>query len=246
MDPLPSSKNLDTLVAQYTEFFFELSGSDALFSKFRSSLPERTPVESKVVGSLWYHLSDAIVDILCIALANIKNTRIRHLVIQTAYEELGESSIDKVHTLLLRDTLAHAGVTTTDILRWSGHEGVNRALGALLDDLRSCTDDAEICGLLLGIEIIAYPNVDNVVDYLSHSEEVAAAVRASEWVRLHHEIDEAHIYRAVRVYVEHMPDLASQRRCVAAFMRAIRFWEEFWEEIATTTRAVRAARAALA
>jgi len=46
--------------------------------------------------------------------------RVRHLVAQTVYEELGENSIDSIHTNLL------AGLDGTDILRWSGPEGALR------------------------------------------------------------------------------------------------------------------------
>jgi len=222
-------------VAEQTQFFHSLAQADELFGAFRRSVPERSLANSKIVGALWFHLSEAIVDILCIALARLNNPKIRHFVVQTAYEELGEDSPDKLHTKLLLNMLQRAGVNEQDILRWSGHEGVNREIDKLKKDLWDSPSDVEICGILLGMEIIAYQNVDNVLDYLSSSEDVGAAVRATEWAKLHHQLEEGHSRRAVTGGVEHVPDLTSQRRCVAAFMRTIRFWRQFWAEIADAT-----------
>ena len=234
----------DDEVSSYIEFFNDLSQPQKIFTPFRSALPGRNQTQARIVGALWYHLSEAIVNILCLALSKLENPHIRHLVAQTVYEELGEDSAENIHTDLLRQMLHIAGVHDADILRWSGHEGVNQAIDALMSELEGCESDAEICGLLLGMEIIAYQNVDNVIDYLSHDEQVSAAVQDTAWARLHHQLEEGHIRRAVSVFVRHVPELTNQRQFVRTFMRTIRFWSDFWGEIAAATREVLDAQAA--
>ena len=237
--PASASIPSEDRISTYIDFFNDLSKPESIFRAFQAAVPEKTADHAKVIGSLWYHLSEAIVDILCVALAKLKKPRIRHLVAQTVYEELGESSIDSIHTNLLRDMLLLARVDDTDILRWSGHEGINREIDALKGDLEACETDAEICGLLLGMELIAYQNVDTVIDYLSFNEAVGVAVRETPWARLHHQLEEGHIRRAVSVFVDDVPELTSQRHFVRTFMRTMRFWSEFWGQIAAATHAGR-------
>lgn len=242
--PAINSISSDDQLSSYVDFFNGLSQPDRIFKAFRDAVPERGPVEAQVIGALWYHLSEAIVDILCIALAKLNNPRIRHLVVQTVYEELGEGSLDQLHTDLLRAMLLLAGIEDSHILRWSGHEGINRTLDSLKADLEACGSDAEICGLLLGMELVAYQNVDNVIDYLSYSKEVGAAVSDTPWARLHHQLEEGHIRRAVSVFALYVPDFGSQRKFVRTFMCTIRFWEQFWREIAAATVSFRSAELA--
>lgn len=233
---LPSVGNGD-IVAEYTRFFQNLARPTVLFDSFRAQVTARTPQRAKVVGSLWYHLSEAIVDILCISLSKLENPRIRHHVIQTAYEELGEDSEAKIHTLLLRECLHIAGVTDADILAWSGHEAVNQCIESLRENLLACVSDEEICGILLGMEIIAFENIGNVVDFLSYSDEVSERVNATEWVRLHNTLEEAHIHRSVSVFVQHVGDFTARRKFVQKYMQTIRFWARFWNAIASAATA---------
>lgn len=238
---IPADFNHDEKISQYTSFFHGLSQPNQIFAPMQAIMEGRNKAECKVVGALWYHLSEAIVDILCIALAKLKNPMIRHLVVQTAYEELGETSPDNIHTDLLREMLHKADITDVDILRWSGHEGVNEAISSLKSQLWNAKTDAEICGILLGMEIIAYNNVDCVVDHLSRNEEVSELVRNTPWTTMHHQLEEGHIRRAVSVFVDYIPNLTGQRDSVAAFMSTIRFWEDFWGEIAATVQDMRVA-----
>ncbi|MCG8424006.1 MAG: iron-containing redox enzyme family protein [Proteobacteria bacterium] len=219
-------------VAYYMKFFTELAQPNRLFDSFRDAVPEKTPERAKIVGSLWYHLSEAIVDVLCLALAKLENPRIRHFVVQTAYEELGESSESKIHTDLLRDSLLVADVDENDILAWSGYPDVRDAITSLRDNLDACTSDAEICGVLLGMELIAYENIGNVVDYLSYSDEVARLVAATEWVRLHNTLEEAHIERSVSIFVRYVTSYTARRKFVGKFIQVMHFWERFWASIA--------------
>ena len=229
------SASSDERIQQYIRFFNDLSEPERIFEAFRAGVPEKSPNNAKVIGALWYHLSETIVDVLCVALAKLRTPHIRHLVAQTVYEELGEASPDLIHTDLLRRMLLVADVDDVDILRWSGHAGVNRTIDSLMTELHGCSSDAEICGLLLGMELIAYQNVDNVIDYLSFNSEVGAAVSDTPWARLHHQLEEGHIRRAVSIFVDHVPELHEQRPFVRTFMSTIRFWEDFWGEIAAAT-----------
>lgn len=232
-----ASDSYNTTVEQYTKFFQELARPSEIFGNFRKSVPSKTHEGAKVIGSLWYHLSEAIVDVLCTALAKLENPKIRHFVIQTAYEELGEDSEDKIHTDLLRESLRAAGVTDVDILTWSGAKDVHASIESLYENLNSCISDEEICGVLLGMEIIAYENIANVVDYLDYSDDIGRQVRATEWVRLHNTLEEAHIHRSVSVFVRHVSDFTSRRKFVQKFMQTMEFWNEFWAAIARTASA---------
>jgi hypothetical protein len=225
----------DERVTHYTNFFLKLADPDRIFQSFESKIPVKSRDTAKVIGSLWYHLSEAIVDILCVALAKLENPYIRHFVIQTAYEELGENSEKMIHTTLLRQCLKVAGVDESDILKWSGEAGVKEAIDKLHQNLKACKSDAEICGLLLGLEIIAYENIRNVVNSLTYSEAVGKKVMATPWVRLHNTMEEEHIRRAVSVFVRFTPDLTSQRKFVHRFCQAIEFWQQFWGAIAKAT-----------
>lgn len=219
-------------VEKYVDFFNDLCAPDQIFEAFRDQVREKSPARAKVIGALWYHLSEAIVDILCVALAKLETPQIRHLVAQTVYEELGEASPDQIHTDLLRQMLRVADVTDVDILRYSGHKGINEAIDGLMGRLHACQSDAEVCGLLLGMELIAYQNVDNVIDYLSYDSEVGTAVSDTPWARLHHQLEEGHIRRAVSIFVDHVTALHDQRQFTKSFMATMRFWSEFWSSIA--------------
>ena len=219
-------------VSHYTDFFMRLAKPEEIFPPFKAAIPQQSYETSVVIGSLWYHLSEAIVDYLCTSLAKLENPYIRHFVVQTAYEELGEESEDKLHTDLLRHTLKVAGIHDNDILEWSGEMDVKASLDTLHAQLDECQTDAEIAGLLLGLEIIAFENIQNVVDSISYSEEVAARVLETDWVRMHNVMEEAHIRRAVSVFVRFMPDLTSQRKFVHRFSQAMDFWKAFWGSVA--------------
>jgi len=219
-------------VAHYTDFFLRLAKPEQIFPPFEAAIPEKSQETAAVIGALWYHLSESIVDFLCKALGQLENPYIRHFVVQTAYEELGEDSEDMLHTDLLRQTLRVAGVTDNDILEWSGDMGVKASLERLHAHLAACRSDAEISGILLGLEIIAFENIQNVINAISYSGEVGDAILETDWVRLHSTMEEAHIRRAVGVFVRFTPDLTSQRKFVHRFCQAMDFWKEFWGAVA--------------
>lgn len=219
-------------VANYTRFFMELAKPEEIFPVFEATIPEKSQESATVIGSLWYHLSESIVDFLCKALGKLENPYIRHFVVQTAYEELGEDSEQMLHTDLLRQTLSVAGVTDTDILRWSGDMKVKESLEWLHQELDSCQTDAEITGILLGLEIIAYENIQNVLKAICYSDPVTDRVMETDWVRLHNQMEEHHIHRAVSVFVRYVTDLTSQRKFVQRFTQAMVFWQRFWAAVA--------------
>ena len=219
-------------VAHYTEFFTRLAKPETIYPVFEAAVPEKSYESAVVIGSLWYHLSESIVDFLCKALGQLESPYIRHFVVQTAYEELGESSESMLHTDLLRHTLKVAGINDNDILEWSGEMGVKASLETLHSHLADCRTDAEIAGILLGLEITAYENIQNVVNAISYSSSVEERVLDTDWVRMHNQMEEEHIRRAVSVFIRFVPDLTAQRKFVHRFCQAMDFWRQFWGAVA--------------
>ena len=154
------------------------------------------------------------------------------MVIQTAYEELGETREDDIHTDLLRHTLKCAGVNADDILALSGHRPARAALDALMTRLHGCRSDAEITGILLGMELVAYENIDLVVDYLGYDDATKRRVADTRWTRMHHALEEEHIRRAVSVFVDHVTTPEQRRAFVRCFTDTMAFWREYWSSIA--------------
>ncbi len=221
-------------------FFRRSANAEAIFDGFRRRVIRRDVTRARVVGGLWYHLSEHIVDVLCTALAGLSDPHIRHLVVQTAYEELGENDPNHIHTDLLRETLAVASVSGEDILTWSGHPTIRRLMTDMMEQLRSYQTDAEIAGMLLGMELVAYENIDLVVDYLGHEPAVAEKLAGTRWVRLHHQLEEQHIRRAVGVFVDRVKAPHDQRRFMAAFVDTMDFWRSFWGTIADEASSISA------
>ena len=147
-------------VIKWTSYFKEKADIDDIFHNFNQSNLDSVD-HAKIVGRFWYEFSKLAPKVLCICAGKVNCNLIRHYIIQTAFEELGERNHKAIHPELFKDSLRRIdalGITNGPIA----------SLRTLELDTLDLFSESEILGFLLGMELPAEENIESVFSGLSY------------------------------------------------------------------------------
>ena len=229
-DPAYPADHPDVL--HHTTRFLKRKDQAALFDAFVAATREPSLHAAIVLGTQWYRFSSLMSRLPSEAVGRLTESDMRHFVIQTAYEELGERDRHMIHSDLFLAALQVAGVGEEHILDWCTFPPVTTALEHLHRDLTQSASDAEILGLLHGLEIPANDIIEHLYAGLAHSPQTATALQDTPFFQIHRVVEDEHIRRGTANYLRFCPSLADKMNFAHGFEHALTFWRRFFDGLA--------------
>ena len=221
-------------VILWTNYFLNRFRKHRIFEGFNICHPETSLDKARVVGVHWHSFSELMPAILCCAATMVSNNRLRHYVIQTAYEELGARDSVEIHHEMFWATTMLAGVSDWDKARLEISDQLEAALNTLRHAINNCDSDEEILGLLLGLEICAQENIESIFTSLAHNETVAAKLDESKFFKLHRELEMEHIRLDVSIFLRFCHESDHKKSLfIQGFDVGVKFWEAFWVAVSS-------------
>lgn len=225
------------LVIEWTETFHREFRARQIFERYQAAVANSPKLErAVVVGSCWYRFSNFVPWLLCHAAAKVSTNRLRHYVIQTAFEELGMRNVDEIHAEMFRQTVGDTqGVLASRYAH--GDERPLASLEFLRESAQRLDSDGFVLGFLLGMEIPAEENIQTIFDEMSFDAGARTFLENTAFFRLHRQIESEHIRLNVSTFLRFCAaesDRADFRKGVSL---ALDFWERFWVETSEGVRA---------
>ena len=209
---------LDSLLEQYA-WLAKLSPDELPLVQAKTS-PLR-------LAAYWYHFSVFAADFLCLALPLLQNPVNRCYIAQTANEELGCGNPEQVHTVLLLEACAEAGLDKHVILSYPTIE-IDDVLSALKQQLLNAKNDYEIAGFFLGFEFLAEHNISHVFECLQLYAPSGEALRQTPYFQEHFKVEPEHIRRAITLAMNSCTYDYQIKSVFDKFHYTISFWNAFW------------------
>lgn len=220
-------------VIQHTKRFLARKDDADLFAEFEPAMQaHRSRRSAALVGTSWLRFSQLMTVLPAEAVSRLTTSAMRHCVMQTAFEELGERDPNMVHSDLFRAALGEIGVTEHDLLDWSGFEPVTRAIARLRSHLVKSTSDAYLLGLLHGMEIPAEDIIEHLFEALAYDTAARTALDQSSFFEVHRVVETEHIRRGTANFLSFCPEVHHRMEFAGGFEDALRFWKEFWASLA--------------
>ena len=219
-------------VVHHTARFLKRKDEAALFDAYVAATRQPSLHAAIVLGTQWYRFSSLMSQLPSVAVGRLTETHMRHFVIQTAFEELGEHDGHMIHSDLFLAALQVAGVREEQILDWCTFTPVTAALDRLHQDLERSASDPEILGLLHGLEVPANDIIEHLFAGLAHSSETATALQATPFFRIHRVVEDEHIRRGTANYLRFCPGLGEKINFAHGFEHALFFWRSFFDGVA--------------
>ncbi len=220
-------------VLLWTKKFEARTRNAEIFQPMNQMHATASKEQATVVGVLWHRFSEYMPQFLCQAAAQVSTNQIRHYVIQTAFEELGMRDSTEIHPDMFWQSAISAGVTVQDKERLENDANINETLTVLKDALSNCTTDAEVLGMLLGLEIPAIENIETIYQSLAHTEELRASLAQSKFFSLHRQIEVEHVRLTVANFLRFCTTPGDKTDFIKGFESGLEFWQTFWNAVST-------------
>ncbi len=218
-------------VVHQTEYFTNIMANRKIFETYESDLPAASVTKAKVVGIFWHQFSEFMPWFLCRAASKVATNEVRHYVIQTAFEELGMRQSDKIHADMFWKSALIAGITENDRATYCDHSSIKVALNFLKSEIEKYTTDAQILGILLGLEIPAKENIECIYKSLCYDENVKFMLDKSEFFRIHREIEIEHVRLTVSNFLRFCIHDQQKNDFNQGFHAGLDFWDFFWKSV---------------
>jgi hypothetical protein len=210
-----------------TQMFQERFRKPRIFEKFEASAPI-SKRRAEVVGGAWHAFSEFVPWFLCHASAAVSTNRIRHYVIQTAFEELGMRDEREIHHEMFWKAAKVAELDEDVRERMERDKAVTGPLAFLRSKALAARSDAEVMGLLLGLEMPAVENISTVFQSLVHRPEIQAPLRQSTFFSFHMQIEIEHVRLTVSNFLRFCTTSEMKQEFLRGFDATIEFWSKFW------------------
>ncbi len=215
-------------VMAWTHQFEQRATEKKIFDLFTSLHAEPSREKATIVGVLWHRFSGFMPWFLCQAAAMVSSNEKRHYVIQTAFEELGMRDASEIHPNMFWNAAQIAGVTSEARERIRSTKEPAEALTLLRTALSDSQSDAEVLGLLLGLEIPAVENIETILASLCYSEEVAKKLNEHKFFKLHRQIEIEHVRLTVSNFLRFCTTEKDKHLFIKGFDHGLEFWLQFW------------------
>lgn len=224
-------------VLAWTKKFEARTRNAAIFQAMHQEHSAPSKTRATVVAVLWHRFSEYMPQFLCQAAAQVSTNHIRHYVIQTAFEELGMRNSAEIHPDMFWQSALSAGATEQDKTRLENDPKTNKALSILKDTLSNATTDAEILGMLLGLEIPAIENIEMIYESLALTDGLRSELAQSKFFSLHRQIEVEHVRLTVANFLRFCTTPENKTSFIKGFESGLEFWQTYWNAVSVTITA---------
>jgi len=218
-------------VVASTAYFHDRVMSQKIFERFETRSGGPSFEKAVAVAGAWHAFSEFMPWFLTQAAAMMGDNRKRHYVIQTAFEELGMRREDEIHHEMFWSAASEIGLRQDHRDRLSKEPKVQSALNDLRMALLNAGSDAEILGLLLGLEMPADENIDTVFLGMAYSEEASRRLSETQFFQIHRAIEVEHVRLTISNYLRFCRSDKSKAQYKAGFDAGTEFWSTFWTAV---------------
>lgn len=218
-------------VLRWTRHFENRFHQKEIFERFETDVPDKSIEKAAVVLREWHRFSEMMPWFLCQAAALVSTNRLRHYVIQTAFEELGARDAEEIHHEMFETEAKRVGIPWVESYETKIAD-CKRVVLRLKKRLLKCQSDEEILGMLLGLEMPARENIETIFSCLAYSEEARDLLQQSKFFKLHRALEIEHIRLNVANFLRFCETKEKKERYVLGFDAAVEFWNEFWSQMA--------------
>ena len=218
-------------VVSWTGYFLDRTHAKRIFDRMNGELVSPSIEKAKAVGVCWHVFSESTPWLLCQAAAQVSTNEKRHYVIQTAFEELGMRDVTEIHPDLFWSAAKMIGVTEADHSRIGIDKNLHESLQALKSALLGYRTDAEVLGVLLGLEIPARENIEAIFQGLAHSSLASDALAKTKFFIVHRFVESEHIRITVANFLRFCQSPEEKRLFIKGFEDGIEFWSTFWNAV---------------
>jgi len=189
-----------------------------------------------VVSSLeWYRFSQFAPWFDCQSAAKVSDNKMRHYLIQIAFEELGMRDEKEIHCELFWETVKHLGISDDKKKLLQGLNGVSAALQYLATSLLAAKPDSEILGMMLGFEIPARENIETLLECMSNNNEaLKKKLAATKFFKIHRIIETEHIRLSVSNWLRFCKTEGERSDFIKGCDIGLNFWKQFWTQVNDT------------
>jgi hypothetical protein len=220
-------------ILSWTKFFHSRIKKYHVFETFENLHP-RSKARAKTVGVYWYRFSSFMPWFLCQAAALMDSNEKRHYVIQTAFEELGMRNVHKIHPEMFWNAVLLTGLNAQECYNLRDRLPNDLALSYLKSTLSFAENDAEVMGILLGLEMPAIENIETIFSSLAYKDELIECLANHEFFKLHRLIELEHVRLTVSNFIRFCESDKRKDDFIKGFDIGVIFWQKFWSEISKT------------
>lgn len=207
--------------------FEQIKNKVTVFTEFEADT-KVSRERSYVIGNMWYVFSAFMPWFLCHASSLVSSNEKRHYVIQTAFEELGMRDVREIHSEMFLSAFDLTGLASEnrDLIR--KNEKFLVVMNKLRSRLLDCSNDEQVLGILLGLELPAEENIETVLSSLVFSREMQILLEQHKFFRLHREIEAEHVRLTVSNALRFCPTELQKESFMIGLNSGLEFWREFW------------------
>jgi hypothetical protein len=198
-----------------------------MHSDFLAATEQSRVLRAQVAGRGWYLFSDFMPRLLSLAMHRVSNNRVRAQIVDVLRDELGRQPGEIIHSEMFAAAIAQAGVTA--VPGEIGH--LSNLFELLAKAVQEANSDAEILGILLGLEIMANENIETLIQALAHAPSVQADLEVTDFFRVHRANEDDHIANGIDNFRRF--GVLESESFEEGFDRGVYFWCRFWNELQT-------------
>ena len=218
-------------VLMWTRKFKNRAIIPQIFQGINEKLQTPSKLNSLIAGTMWHLFSSRVIKLMCVCAGKLSNNEIRHYVIQPIFEELGKRNHRMIHPDIFLDCLDDLDIDQKQRASLYISHSSKLPLNWLEERINSANSDAEILGIMLGLEINAEENILTLSKALSYDPSSKEIVHKSKFFRIHFVAEQEHIRLNVANFLRFCPSSQNKQDFLKGFDTSISFWRTYWNEV---------------
>lgn len=216
-------------VIEWTKYFTNRANISSIFFEIRKRISDRNFFHAEIVGTFWHHFSALAPQVMSIGAGKVDSNLMRHYIIKVIYEELGTKDYRNIHPDIFLDTLEKIGVKDETREKLVKQYISKLGFSYLLQVMNDAKTNAEVLGILLGLEIDANENIQTIFDSLCFNDEIESLLKSTLFFRIHRVAEDEHIRLNVANFLRFCTTNKEKADFITGFDSAVKFWSIYWQ-----------------
>ncbi len=220
-------------VIYWTRYFTKRANIPNIFAEIGKRISTKKFLHAKIVGTFWHHFSALAPQIMSMAAAKVDNNLMRHYIVQIIFEELGTRDYRCIHSDLFLDALEMIGVSYSARKILVRKHLTKLGFFNLTQIMSEAKSNAEVLGILLGLEINANENIQTIFDSLAYDQKSEELLKATPFFKIHRIAEDEHIRLDVANFLRFCKTDHEKDEFIKGFDLAVGFWRIYWNGMAS-------------
>lgn len=206
--------------------FTEMARIDEIFLPFEKVKSDHKSLLQ--AGIPWLFFSQKIPEVLRLVADYSTDEEFSKNIAHICEDELGFGNPKANHAKLFKDCLIVQGLSDEAIVK-SLETNKNRKVLNLIEDVKTKNNEWFNLGLILGLEIVAYENINTVLSLISLEDKLR--LFNMPYFKIHFVAEDEHINLNIQNYLGLSSSKEKRLLYLEGFNSGIEFWVDFWKPI---------------